>query len=335
MTQPTNTQLIKTFFIMLGRFILMVSILTLVSTLMNGCYTFQSLTQVPVDFGQPTYIYDLSKANVSNGESYAEHTVTLEENVSYKDSCVYLETKPYNKMYHFWDKDRFCNHSTGWIDFKNVESPAYGIYEAVITLDGKTGTWPAMWALHKRHYAPETAIKVKVDSIKTNTIYVPYPNPIKINWVIMNNSDFLGYVIGLDSISVTLDRTINVNLSEINASIDNIIPEIDVMEVLSNGKIRHTVHHGYDRTEYALYHDGKYICYPIAGHKYKFAVKITPEGYTFYIDRIKTYELKNPNSTCDEPLLWIINNAILPEFTEEINSVMKIYSFKYYKPCVN
>lgn len=337
MKQPTFKQIAETALKMLVSFAAMITILTLISMLLFSCYPLQKLTHTPVDFGKPTYIYDLQKVNISDGMFYAGHTVTLKENVEYKDSALYLYTKYYNQFYHFWDGDMFCYHSTGWVDFQNINKQAYGTWEAEITLPEQADTWPAFWSIHERHYAPETAVTYKIDTVKYDTCTIPIKNlsaqsKISLNWIVRNDNEFLGYVCAFTDSSITVGRFINRTLTGyVTISPDHITPEIDVMEVLKNGKIKHTVHHGYDRVEYSLYHDGKYICRPKSGHKYKFAVKITPEGYTFYIDRIKTYELINPNSTCDSPLTWILNNAIQPGINREINSTMIVHSLKYYE----
>lgn len=88
-----------------------------------------------------------------------------------------------------------------------------------------------------------------------------------------------------------------------------IIPEIDIMEII-HGKMRHTVHYGYDNVVYRKYGIGNDIIKPIDKF-YEFTAELLPNGYNFYIDGILTTKFRssNPEFVTNYPNYLILNNA--------------------------
>lgn len=88
-----------------------------------------------------------------------------------------------------------------------------------------------------------------------------------------------------------------------------ITPEIDIMEVIK-GKLRTTIHYGYDDIVYKRHEKGSNIIKP-DDKFHQFAVELLSNGYNFYFDGIlvSTFKEKDKEFTSDVPCYVIINNA--------------------------
>lgn len=108
-----------------------------------------------------------------------------------------------------------------------------------------------------------------------------------------------------------------------------ITPEIDIVETIQ-GKFRHTVHYGYAEYVYRRTSTGSSIC-KADNQFHEFGVDILKNGYDFYIDGIRTAELRSadPEFVSRDPSYLIINNAAHPYSTEDTEMVIK--SIKIYK----
>lgn len=110
---------------------------------------------------------------------------------------------------------------------------------------------------------------------------------------------------------------------------EQIIPEIDIMEVI-HGKILQTVHYGYSDKVYRRTAKSATIC-KNDNQFHDFAVEFIPKGYNFYIDGILTAKhiSDDPELVSNRINYLILNNAALPGDNEEnynfIVNFVKVY----------
>ena len=319
-------------------------ILIILVIIITGChslrYSVRSTISKPVDFGTPSWTADFTEAKKSRGDFYANHTVTLYENTEIdNDGNLHLYSKPYGKVYYFWDKPRYCDWSTGWVDFRDTHQAIYGTWEVKMKLPKKG--WPAFWLLRERHSVEETQINCDILPLSKGERIIHLnsitKNKLRVNLWVFYENEFIGYINELGENTIVLDRKLNKDISgSIKIGMDHIVPEVDIMEMFSYG-IRNTVHFGYVWDEYVS--DGRTAMVlnksKIDFDKvYSFAVEITPEYYQYYIDGIPSFKTKK--GIVNQPLYVILNNARhTSEFIKDLlgdTTEMIVYELNYYEP---
>lgn len=297
-------------------------------------YSLKKAITKPIDFGTPSWIADFNNANISEGDLYAGHTIRLKENVEI-DSLGYLHlyTKPYNEIYHNWWGSKFCNWSTGWVDFRDTHQEVFGTWEVEMKLPN--GGWPAFWLLHERHSVPETQIQVDVINAEKGSRIIHFncepENKLRVNLWCFYRNEFIGHIHGITETGIILDRTLETDISDsIAIGMDHIIPECDIMELFPGG-IRNTLHYGYTWDKYRANEKGAYVVRkPDLNKIYKFAVTVSKDGYQFYVDGYKSFFTSK--GVVDEPLFMILNNAKQKDELTGEATEMIVYKLNYYKP---
>lgn len=286
----------------------------------------------PIKFGEPSWTSDFNKKEyrVSKDFLYAGHSYTSKDCVEVKDGNLILKCKGVEPFWkEHWSGEQVCYWKIGWVDYRDVFKQAYGTWEFDCILPGDA--WPALWLLRHRHSPEEMRFKCEVEWLSSKKIRViDPPKRIGVNWWLFHeNNKFLAHISKVEGDILTLDRKcLTQPVTPIIGS-DHIIPEVDVMEIMTNKKIRHTIHHGYVVHDYRLYDTGSDICKP---HKkdYKFAVTCSPDKYEFFIDGIKTAEFKVGLSSYS--MYPILNNAVHKNvYSGEVGDFV-IKSMKYYSP---
>ncbi len=109
----------------------------------------------------------------------------------------------------------------------------------------------------------------------------------------------------------------------------HIIPEVDFAENNGRGGIENVVHYGWHPDKYATNERLRQM-HPYDGKVHKYAVRVLPDGYMFYLDGIlvNSFRSKEPSFSSDQPKYLIMNNAVKAPYMEESEFLIK--SVKFY-----
>ncbi len=293
--------------------------------------------QKKADFGNPTFIEDFNNPHyrVSDLNLYSSDMITLKENVQVKEGKLLLHTWYENREFSSWWGTAKKTWSIGYIQYDHPVFP-YGIWSVRCKLPGDPDAWPAIWLLRERHPEKETKIDLgNSHGVEDNVLFLPdWTNQrVELNWYVWFDQEVVGFVSGLDKSGrkITVDRPIpGIEGRRIYASPDHITPEVDFMEIMDR-KIQHTVHYGYSNQVYRTTEWNVKRGKPNLNKEYEFAVELTKTGYRFYIDRVLTAVLSDPESISDSGAYLIINNAKHEGITQGDNSVFEISEVKFYQ----
>jgi hypothetical protein len=289
------------------------------------------------NFGTPTFVEDFNSPsyNISDNEIYNNTMIMKKENVEIKDGKMLLKTKYENKEFSGWWGQGVKIWSIGWVDFRN-KAIKRGVISVKCKLpSGGAENWPAIWCLRERHSDTSTKVKLGVGINNGRIITCTEMSTairINYNWYVWYDDKIVGFVkdYNIEKGTIEVDRDIPRLGSEyVYVSTDNIIPEIDIMEIM-HGKIQQTIHYGYSITEYRTTEWNTKLGKP-EDKEYEFSVEINDDGYKFYIDGVLTGVLTDKPSITEAKAYLILNNAKQPEIAAGPDTTFEILSVKYYE----
>ena len=278
--------------------------------------------------------YTITEDLMYNNNSYTSKDCVVNQADGLHLRAIRLSPPEYREH---WSGNFPCSYKVGWVEYHNLFDP-YGTW--VINFIPPVGkkVFPAIWFLREPYSPKVLRFSCKVLDIKQNNIKVETPqrNPCVNWWVLDTNNNYLGRVQKYNTINkiITLDKNItDVNQTEILISGDCITPEVDIMEILSNGYFAHTIHYGPTYDAYRKYSIGLDICKP-ENKEYEFAVSLYEDRYEFFIDGIKTCvfnkgTVKHDDFVSDQKLYMILNSAV-HDVTDGVSDFI-IKKIRYYK----
>lgn len=231
-----------------------------------------------------------------------------------------------------WSGEFDCYWKCGWVEYHTDFNGAYGAWEFKVELPD-VGSFPAIWFLREPYCPKELRYKCKVSGVNSNMIYIKSPTQTPmINWYVFDkNNVFLGRIddYNEDDGYIVLDRDINSKIDEITIGIETIKPEVDLMEIMPNGQIKHTIHYGFDYENYDKYVKSTAIGRVKPKKEYTFTVCMFPDRYEFYTDGIKTGEF-NVGLSMNKTYLVLNSGVSKGKTTGNIDDFI-IKSVKYFK----
>lgn len=298
----------------------------------------------PFKEGEPTWQenWDNPEYEIEHGDFYGsimykhKDCVYLNNDKSDPEYGLHLKVIAANKEFSNWNETKFCNWITGFVNYKKrFTDISYGrwVFDVRLPKD----SFAALWFLRYPHPPLSMQFEAYAEYSEGKTIRL-LEKPLKkpsVNWWVLNKSrEIVGRVLNYsekdnvielyDFLSENIDGLIYIGS-------DHITPEVDLMEVMTNNKVRHTLHYGFTNEKYVTHSVGSDIEKPDFSRDYKFAVDILPNKYIFYIDGIKTAEYEV--AVYDKPLYPILNNAVYSHVTDTSKKIddFIIKSIKYYK----
>jgi hypothetical protein len=277
--------------------------------------------------------FDNPQFSIVENNFYAGHSYCSKDCVEIKEDGLHLKVQATDENRFHWDRWQQCSWKIGWVEYHDM-FPAYGtwVWKAIVP----ENSFSALWMLRKRYCPSETRFKCRVYGVNPDELYlmeVPMYNLTPNMWVYDQYNQYLGRVHSYDSISRVLiikDHD-HARYSEDYVFIgqDAITPEVDIMELLNNGKFGHTLHYGFEYGKYATDGSGTQLKAKNLQSEHEFAVVISPDKYKFYIDGYFTGIMKTGLSP--EPINVIMNNAVhSANFTTKPEDFI-IKEFKYYE----
>jgi hypothetical protein len=309
----------------------------------------------PINWGKPDWEENFQNPQYTITENfmYNNNSYTSKDSVIQQNDGLHLKVTKLNppEYREHWSGNFTCYWKCGWVEYHNIFDSPYGTwvinFVPPISGDGKGRVFPALWFLREPYSPKALRFKCGVSKIKYKDIKLsenPERNPGVNWWVLDTNNNYLGRIQKYDPINkiITLDKNItNVNQTEILISGDCITPEVDIMEILSDGYFAHTIHYGPTYDAYRKYCIGSNICKP-ENREYEFAVSLYPDRYEFFIDGIKTCVLdKNKvkggdeDFVSDQKLYMILNSAVQSEVRDGNIPDFIIRRIRYYKHKLN
>jgi hypothetical protein len=288
-----------------------------------------------IDFGWASYTEDFNNPSydVHDGEQYNDNITMIK-----KKECVLVENNKlllYTK--HYEDpNDLSKKWAIGWVELGHKENFGYGIWSITCKLPVGSDNWPAIWLLHKTH--PDTITKTNLGVGVTNGRTITCSRMvsskrINYNWYVWFDDKIVGFVKNYDRVKGTIevDRDLPVlNKEYVFVSVDNIIPEIDIIEII-DGNLKQTIHYGYSSSVYCTTSWGVNMGLADYNKEYTFSVDNSDKGYKFYIDGILTGVLTKNESICDAPTYLLLNNAKEPKVQTGNETVFEIHSVNFHE----
>jgi hypothetical protein len=305
----------------------------------------------PIIWGKPDWEEDFQNPSYTilenfmyNNNSYVSKDAIIPQSDGLHLKVIKLNPPEYREH---WSGNFTCYWKCGWVEYHNIFDSPYGTWVInfipPISGDGEGRVFPALWFLREPYSPKALRFKCGVSKINYKDIKLsetPQRTPGVNWWVLDINNNYIGRVQKYDIIRkiITLDKNIdNVNQSEIYISGDCITPEVDIMEILSDGKFAHTIHYGPTYDEYRKYNIGSNICKP-ENREYEFAVTLYHDRYEFFIDGIKTCVLDKTKVKCgdedfvsDQKLYMILNSAVQSGVIDGNIPDFIIKRIRYYK----
>lgn len=272
--------------------------------------------------------------NIIEDYVYNDNSYMSKDCVDRRTDGLHLKTinLVHPKQINNWMGNFMCYWKCGWVEYHNDFTDTYGCWEFKVELPG-VGSFPAIWFLREPYCPKELRYKCKVSSINNNIVYLnSVTQKPMVNWYVFDkNSVFLGRIDDYNEEEgyILLDRDINTKIEEITIGIESIKPEVDLMEIMPNGQITHTVHYGFDYENYDKYVKSTAIGKVKPKKEYTFTVCMFPDKYEFYTDGIKTGEF-NVGLSMNKVYL-ILNSGVSKGKTIGAIDDFIIKSVKYFK----
>lgn len=321
---------------------------TLLNKLCNSMLSFkyQFTKQKRIYFTGKKTVFNLSNINNSdNGyvsKDDAFYKVVSSDCTEIKSDGIHIYTKYYGKNVINWstpETGTYCEYKSSWLDFsRQVYSKAYGTWE--IKLKYSKYSRPAIWMLRERYGDMETAIEYKISGYNPSEKSINLASNIDKflginNLVYRNETDLkhqidIGTIIKIDGNTIYLDKEFQYVENSIWISRDNITPEIDILEII-NKKYTQTIHWDLKLGTYDPYQLGSQVSkYSKNDWNYiEVAVKVSENGYEFYINGIKTTVVYDGIS--DKPAYIILNNNVASDIPMNFESELIITEINYYE----
>lgn len=289
----------------------------------------------PTKFGKPTWEENFNNPSfkIEHDDFYAGHSYIDKECVLVKDNMLYLKVIPTNKNYTRWGETQFCNWRIGKVSYQNLfEHVSYGTWSFEVKIP--KGSFAALWFLRYSHPPVEMQFENEIKMLDGKKLYLSYKpkhNPSINWWLLDNDGNILSRIESYDinNNMILLKEEISYTGKDIKISSDHIVPEVDLMELMRDNRVRHTIHHGFVVGEYRKYDNGTTISRINHDKFYEFTLKVLKDRYEFYIDGIKTCEYDV--GLYDKPLYPILNNAVhINNFKDGVSDFI-VKSIKYYK----
>lgn len=269
---------------------------------------------------------------VVDGNFFAGHSYFSKDCVEVKNGELYLKIESSIEYREHWGEYQQCFWKIGKVEYHDM-FPAYGtwVWKAIVP----ENSFSALWMLRPGYCPEETKFKCRCTQLGLNKIYLynlPKHEPKPNMWVYDELGSYIGRIDKYDSSLHILklrdfDGIYKGNYIYIGQ--DAITPEVDVMELLNNGKFGHTLHYGFDYDIYAP--KGSQSRVKVKDHNkvYEFAVTVSPEQYRFYIDGYLTGVMRTGLS--NQPLNPIMNSAVHSANFDVCPNDFIIKEFKFYE----
>jgi hypothetical protein len=279
--------------------------------------------------GTPDYQID-DNYIISEDAFYAGHSKTSKDCVEKKLDGLHLKVLPIYEYFDNWTGHGQCYWKIGWIEIKNEKFTPYGTWVWNVKL--AKNSWCALWLLRKGYVPEQFQTSTKVTFISPKQLQlasVPKVLP-KVYDSVYAYGKYIGRISKIIDINIYFKEDMPIAPDEITYGKEFIIPEVDIMELLTPKYVLgHTVHWGFHPTKYKLHSEEALRLKPDHYNDYEFAVEITPKKYIFYTNGIKTGVIKA--GTSDQPLYPIMNNAAQPFNYTDTPTDFIIKDFKFYQ----
>ncbi len=277
--------------------------------------------------------FDIPQFSIVENNFYAGHSYCSKDCVEIKEDGLHLKVQSTDEYRFNWDRWQQCSWKIGWVEYHDM-FPAYGTWawKAIVP----ENSFSALWMLRRGYCPEETKFKCRMYGVNPDELYLrekPLYEPKPNMWVYDKYNQYLGRVFDYCPISrvLTIKDHDHTKYEEdyILIGQDAITPEVDVMELLNNGKFGHTLHYGFDYDIYAPKGSAVQLKAKNLQLEHEFAVVISPDKYKFYIDGYLTGIMKTGLSP--EPVNVIMNSAVhSANFTIQPEDFI-IKEFKFYE----